>query len=89
MSQELLNVFNAYDNLVTQKIPVFQDYLNQIKDLTSQLNTKSNEMASLKSQMSILQDNKDIAISQGLPLPSMTRMITTPAGNARILKNAT
>ena len=77
MSQELLNAFNTYDSLVEQKTPIFQGYLNQIKDLTSQLNTKSNEMATLKSQMSILQDNKDIAISQGLDQTSINAQIAS------------
>lgn len=76
MTQDLLDAFDDYDNLVAAKTPIFQGYLDTLNNLTQQLNTKSTEKATLKSEMEILQDNKDIAIYNEQDQTSINQQIS-------------
>lgn len=65
MSQDLINALNAYNNLLDTKTDEFNSLLSNLNTLDSQVINKRNELFQLETELSIIQDNIDVAIKNG------------------------
>ena len=71
MSQSLIDSLNAYESLLETKTGEFNGYLSEIDNFESQLTIKTNELSQLTIDLSVIQDNIDIAIKNGNSLTDL------------------
>lgn len=67
MPQDLLDAFNAYDELLERYTPVFYNYLSELDELRRIDVIKQNELVDLWMEWQIAQDNIDMAIQNARP----------------------
>lgn len=76
MSQGLINALDNYNSLLQTKQGEFNNYLNNISNLESQISAKELELFNLRAELSIIQDNIDTAIQNGNSLTSLNTQKT-------------
>ncbi len=75
MEQDLIDALNNYEEFISNKDGVFQDYLTQLDDLNAQLTSKKNEINSLETDLDSLKQNKDLAMASGKNLTTYNQQI--------------
>ncbi len=76
MSQGLIDALNNYDILLQSKQGEFEGHLSQLETLSSQLDTKENELFNLQVELAIINDNIDTKIKNGESYSSLNTQKT-------------
>jgi len=71
MSQDLIDELDDYETFLGTKESEFAGYLSDLDTYESQLGTKQDELVALQEELAVIQQDIDIAISNGDPISSL------------------
>lgn len=80
MTQSLIDALNDYESYISNKEGVFNGYLSQLNTLNDTLTTKKIELATLITELRVIESNLDIAISTGQSTATYKSQQTTKIG---------